>query len=95
MPSPGKNFDATQKVANGIPAPALWAKAMRLVEGDEEKARYRYITPRVEKNSNASATASPKDPRPIIDSSGDGLRPKPDKPCISDTAYAGGSSQAR
>ncbi len=36
-------LDATQEVDNGTQAPALWAKAMALAEGDEEKARCRYI----------------------------------------------------
>ena len=71
-------LDATQEVDNGAPDPALWAKAMALAEGDEEKDRYRYIALRVEKLSNASATAPPKDPAPIIDSGDEGLRSAPE-----------------
>ena len=41
-------LEATQEVDNGTQAPAIWAKAMALAEGDQEKARYRYITLRVE-----------------------------------------------
>ena len=44
MPTPNDEqlyLDATQEVDNGTPAPALWA--MALAEGDEKKARYRYI----------------------------------------------------
>ena len=51
---------------------------MTLAEGDEEKARHRYIALRVEKLSNASATAPPEDPAPMIDSSDEGLRSAPD-----------------
>ena len=36
-------LEATQEVDNGTQDPALWAKAMALAEGDEEKAKYRYI----------------------------------------------------
>ena len=46
MPTPDDKqlyLDATQEVDNGTPDPALWAKAMVLAEGDEEKARCHYI----------------------------------------------------
>ena len=46
MPTPDDKqlyLDATQEVDNGTPDPALWAMAMALAEGDEEKAKYRYI----------------------------------------------------
>jgi len=46
-------LEATQEVDNGTQAPAIWAKAMALAEGDQEKARYRYITLRVEELSEA------------------------------------------
>ena len=36
-------LEATQEVDNGTQDHALWAKAMALVEGAEEKSRYRYI----------------------------------------------------
>jgi len=36
-------LDATQEVDSGTQDPALWAKAMALAEGDEEKARCRHI----------------------------------------------------
>ena len=39
---------ATQEVDGGKQNPALWAKAMALTEGNEKKAKYRYITLRVE-----------------------------------------------
>ena len=52
MPTPNNEqlyLDATKEVDSGTQDPALWAKAMALAEGDEDKARYRYITLRVEK----------------------------------------------
>jgi len=52
-------LEATQEVDSGTQAPALWAKAMALAEGDEKKAKYRYIKLRVEELSNASAAAPP------------------------------------
>ena len=63
---------------SGTQDPALWAKAMALAEGDEGKAKYRYIALRVEEFSNASVAGPPEDPAPIVDSSDDGLRSAPD-----------------
>ncbi len=71
-------LDATQEVDGGKQNPALWAKAMALTEGNEKKAKYRYITLRVEELSNKSAAALPVDPAPSIDSGDDGLRSKLD-----------------
>ena len=70
--------EAMQEVDSGIKAPALWAKVMALAEGDEEKARCRYITLRVEELSKASAYVPPAGPAPSIDNSDDVLHPKPD-----------------
>ena len=33
-------LEATQEVDSGTQAPTLWAKAMALAEGDEEKNRF-------------------------------------------------------
>lgn len=41
-------LDATQEVDGDKQDPALWAKAMALTEGNEKKAKYRYITLRIE-----------------------------------------------
>jgi preprotein translocase subunit SecD len=52
---------ATNEVDNGQQDEALWAKAIALCEGDQEKARYKYITLRVEVLGNdrvESQTAS-------------------------------------
>ena len=49
-------LDATQEVDSGTQAPALWAKAMALAEGDEKKAMYRYIALRVEQASEEGKT---------------------------------------
>ena len=68
---------ATQEVDSGTQNSTLWAKAMTLAEGDEEKARHHYITLRVEELSKVSASAPSPDPVPSIDSS-DVLRPTPD-----------------
>jgi len=48
-------IEVTQEVDSGTKDPALWAKAVTLAEGDEEKAKYRYITLRVEELSKAPA----------------------------------------
>ena len=71
-------LDATQEVESGTQDPALWAKAMALAEGDEGKARYRYITLRVEELSKSSASVEPADSALSIDSVGDVPCPKPD-----------------
>ena len=39
---------ATNEVESGINDAALWAKALALAEGDQEKAKYQYIKLRVE-----------------------------------------------
>ena len=49
-------LDATQEVDSGTQAPALWAKAMALAEGDEKKPKYRYIALRVEQASEEGKT---------------------------------------
>ena len=59
-------------------AAALWAKAMALDKGDEEKSRYRYIALWVKELSKASAAAPPEGSAPIIDSGDEGLRSKTD-----------------
>lgn len=39
-------LDATQEVDDGIPDPALWAKAVALAKGGQEKARDDYVRSR-------------------------------------------------
>ncbi len=49
MPTPNDKqlyLDATQEVDSGTQDPALWAKAMTLAEGDQEKARDDYVRSR-------------------------------------------------
>ena len=41
-------LDATNEVEGNSRNPALWAKVMALSEGDETKAKYKYINLRVE-----------------------------------------------
>jgi hypothetical protein len=42
-------LEATNEVEEGKQNPAIWAKALALTEGDEEKAKYKYIKLRVER----------------------------------------------
>ena len=55
-------LEATQEVDSGTQKPALWAKAMALAEGDEKKAKYRYIALRVEQKSSTSEKIAPAEP---------------------------------
>lgn len=41
-------LNATEEVESGNQIPALWAKAMAICEGDEHKAKYKYINMRVQ-----------------------------------------------
>jgi len=45
----------------------LWAKAMALSEGDEEKAKYKYIKLRVEQITNERKNAAPKFTKKTVD----------------------------
>jgi len=81
MPTPNDEqlyLEATQEVDSGTQDPALWAKAMALAEGDEKKARYRYITLRVEQLSEVRTSAPPEDPASSIDSGEEVARSQPD-----------------
>lgn len=47
MGDEGLYLKATKEVESGKNDDALWAKAMTLAEGDQEKAKYQYIKLRV------------------------------------------------
>lgn len=50
---------ATNEVEGENKSPGLWAKVMALSEGDEEKAKYKYIKLRVEQLSDERKNAAP------------------------------------
>lgn len=45
-------YQATKEVEGENRSPSLWAKVMALTEGDEVKAKYKYIKLRVEQLAN-------------------------------------------
>ncbi len=47
-------LEATEEVESNNQKPALWAKAMAICEGDEGKAKYKYINFRVDELTNAA-----------------------------------------
>ena len=65
MPTPNDEqlyLEAAQELDSGKQDPALWVKAMTLSEGDEDKARYRYIALRVEQKPSTSEKIAPAEP---------------------------------
>lgn len=61
MSDEGNYLQATNEVEGGKPIPALWAKALALVEGDSVKAKYQYIQLRVAQLKKTEL-ASPSNP---------------------------------
>ncbi len=56
---------ATNEVDSNQKDPALWAKALTLAEGDEPKARYKYINLRIEQLSSAETEAEVTE-KPVV-----------------------------
>lgn len=58
---------ATKEVEGENKSLGLWAKVMALSEGDEEKAKYKYIKLRVEQLANERKNAAPKFTKKTVD----------------------------
>lgn len=60
-------LEATHEVNSENKRPSLWAKVMALSEGDEEKAKYKYIKLRVEQIANERKNSVPKFTKTVVD----------------------------
>lgn len=60
-------LEATNEVEGQDKSLDLWSKAMALSEGDEEKAKYKYINLRVEQLANDRKNAAPKFTKKTVD----------------------------
>lgn len=60
-------LEATNEVEEDKKDPALWAKVMALTEGDQDKAKYKYIKLRVEQLSKKKKEEKPTFTKKIID----------------------------
>ena len=60
-------LEATNEVEGENKSTSLWAKVMALSEGDEEKAKYKYIKLRVEQLANERKNAAPKFTKKTVD----------------------------
>nr|BAJ06919.1 hypothetical protein [uncultured bacterium] len=60
-------LEATNEVEGETKSPSLWAKVMALSEGDEAKAKYKYIKLRVEQLANERKNALPKFTKKTVD----------------------------
>ena len=60
-------LEATNEVEGENKNPGLWAKVMALSEGDQEKAKYKYIKLRVEQLANERKNAAPTFTKKSVD----------------------------